>query len=195
MTKETSEKDPQKTSSSAEPQKEDDTKKEPQTLEECLTAENESLIAELEEVKQQLEQAEKEKTELTDTLQRHQAEFDNFRRRTLKEKDDLRLTAASNLLTELLPVLDNFGRALIHGKDDPVLEGVVMVQKQMLDILINNGLSIVGAEGEEFDPKIHDAIVQEEKEGAATNTIIEVLQPGYMFHDKLLRPAMVKVAK
>ena len=70
-----------------------------------------------------------------------------------------------------------------------------MVQKQMLDILINNGLSIVGAEGEEFDPKIHDAIVQEEKEGAATNTIIEVLQPGYMFHDKLLRPAMVKVAK
>lgn len=195
MTKETSEKSPKEAAAAAEPQKEDAMKKEPQTMEECLTAENESLIAELEEVKQQLDLAEKEKADLTDTLQRHQAEFDNFRRRTLKEKDELRLTAASNLLTDLLPVLDNFGRALIHGKGDPVLEGVIMVQKQMLDILSNNGLVIVGAEGEEFDPKIHDAIMQEEKEGAVANTIIEVLQPGYMFHDKLLRPAMVKVAK
>lgn len=169
--------------------------KEPQTMEECLTAENESLIAELNDLEAKLEKAEKGKEELTETLQRHQAEFDNFRRRTLKEKDELRLTAAGNLLTDLLPVLDNFGRALVHSKDDPVLQGVVMVQKQMLEILTNSGLKIVGEEGESFDPKVHDAIMQEEKEGVAPDTIIEVLQPGYMFHDKLLRPAMVKVAK
>ncbi|MEE0776347.1 MAG: nucleotide exchange factor GrpE [Bacillota bacterium] len=193
MTTETTEMNVQETENSS--VEETETAAEPQTMEECLTAENESLIAELEELKQQLEKAEKEKDELTETLQRHQAEFDNFRRRTLKEKDELRLTAASGLLTDLLPVLDNFGRALMHGKDDPVLQGVTMVQKQMLEILVNNGLVIIGAEGEEFDPKVHDAIMQEEKEGAAANTVIEVLQPGYMFHDKLLRPAMVKVAK
>ena len=94
-----------------------------------------------------------------------------------------------------MPVLDNFERALVHGQDDPLYQGVKMVQKQMLDILIASGLVLVGVEGEEFDPNVHDAIAQEAKEGCASNTIIEVLQPGYMFHERLLRPAMVKVAK
>ncbi|MEG1478073.1 MAG: nucleotide exchange factor GrpE [Clostridiales bacterium] len=168
---------------------------EPKTLEQCLTEENEALIAENEECKAAKEAAEKEKDETLETLQRHQAEFENFRKRTLKEKEDLRVSAAGNLLTELLPVLDNFERALIHGKDDPSIEGVKMVQKQMMEILIGSGLVIVGMKGEEFDPKVHDAISQEEKEGFASNTVTEVLQPGFMFHEKLLRPAMVKVAK
>ncbi len=165
------------------------------TMEDFLTEENEALIAENEELKKANDDLSKEKDELTETLQRHQAEFENFRKRTLREKEDLRVGAAGDLLTELLPVLDNFERALVHGQDDPLYQGVKMVQKQMLDILIGSGLILIGAEGEEFDPKVHDAIAQEEKEGYESGRITVVLQPGYMFHDKLLRPAMVKVAK
>lgn len=165
------------------------------TLEEFLTEENQELIAENEELAKAKEELVKEVEELTATLQRHQAEFDNFRKRTLKEKEDLRVSAAGNLLTDLLPVLDNFERALAHGEDNPLYQGVQMVQKQMLDILVGSGLVLVGTEGEEFDPKVHDAIVQEERENFESGQVIEVLQPGYVFHEKLLRPAMVKVAK
>ncbi len=153
------------------------------------------LAAENEALKTKLEALTVERGEEADQLLRLTAEFDNFRRRTLKEKDDLRLTANADLLSALLPVLDNFDRALLHAENSPILEGIQMVQKQLIDILNGNGLIKVGNIGEDFDPQIHDAIMQEEKEGAACNTILEVLQPGYCFHDKLLRAAMVKVAK
>ncbi len=153
------------------------------------------LATENEALKTKLEALTAEHAEEADQLLRLTAEFDNFRRRTLKEKDDLRLTANADLLSALLPVLDNFDRALLHAENSPILEGIQMVQKQLMDILSGNGLIKVGNIGEEFDPKIHDAIMQEEKEGTACGTILEVLQPGYCFHDKLLRAAMVKVAK
>lgn len=153
------------------------------------------LAAENEALKAKLETLTAEHAEEADQLLRLTAEFDNFRRRTLKEKDDLRLTANADLLSALLPVLDNFDRALLHAENSPILEGIQMVQKQLIDILSGNGLIKVGNIGEGFDPKIHDAIMQEEKEGATCGTILEVLQPGYCFHDKLLRAAMVKVAK
>ena len=148
----------------------------------------EDLAAELEAVKTEL-------AEKADQYLRLQAEFDNFRRRTIKEKEDLRQTANADLLSDLLPVLDNLERALVHAEGSPILEGVVMVQKQLLEILDRVGLEKAGAEGEAFDPKFHDAIMQEEKEGTESGTILEVLQPGYKYHDKLLRAAMVKVAK
>lgn len=150
---------------------------------------------ELEELKEELENTKAELAEKADLHLRLQAEFDNFRRRTIKEKDDLRKSANADLLGDLLPVLDNFDRALIHAEDSPILEGIVMVQKQMLEILNRAGLEKVGEPGEDFDPNFHDAIMQEEKEGAPSGSIIEVLQPGYKYQDKLLRAAMVKVAK
>lgn len=156
--------------------------------EESLTKENEALKEELEKVKAELE-------EKADLHLRLQAEFDNFRRRTIKEKDELRKSANADLLGDLLPVLDNFDRALLHAEDSPILEGIVMVQKQMLEILNRAGLEKVGAPGDAFDPKFHDAIMQEEAEDAPSDSIIEVLQPGYKYQDKLLRAAMVKVAK
>jgi molecular chaperone GrpE len=166
----------------------DDEKEEAPDLNDALVAENEALKAELEQCKADLD-------EKADQLLRLSAEFDNFRRRTLKEKDDLRLTANADLLQSLLPVLDNLDRALVHAENSPMLEGILMVQKQLADILNNCGLQKIGEAGEAFDPKIHDGIMQEEKEGATPDTILEVLQPGYQFHDKLLRAAMVKVAK
>lgn len=133
--------------------------------------------------------------EKADLYLRLQAEFDNFRRRTLKEKDELRKTANAELLGELLPVLDNFDRALLHAEDSPILEGIVMVQKQLMDILTRAGLEKAGEEGEMFDPKFHDAVMQEPAEGVESGTILQVLQPGYKYKDKLLRAAMVKVAQ
>ena len=150
---------------------------------------------ELEKLKEELEKTKAELDEKADLHLRLQAEFDNFRRRTLKEKDDLRKSANADLLGDLLPVLDNFDRALVHAEDSPVLEGIVMVQKQMLEILNRAGLEKVGAPGEPFDPNFHDAIMQEETEDVPSGSIIEVLQPGYKYQDKLLRAAMVKVAK
>ena len=125
--------------------------------------------------------------ELKEELEKTKTELD--------EKDDLRKSANADLLGELLPVLDNFDRALVHAEDSPVLEGIVMVQKQMLEILNRAGLEKVGAPGEPFDPNFHDAIMQEETEDAVSGSILEVLQPGYKYQDKLLRAAMVKVAK
>lgn len=158
------------------------------TAEDALIEENEALKAELEAVQNEL-------AEKADLHLRLQAEFDNFRRRTVKEKEDLRKTAAGDVLGELLPVLDNFDRALIHAEDSPILEGIVMVQKQMLEILERAGLEKLGKVGEVFDPNFHDAIMQEPGETAESGTILEVLQPGYSFNGKLLRAAMVKVAQ
>ena len=161
---------------------------EEKSVETLLTEENEALKDELESVKAEL-------AEKADLHLRLQAEFDNFRRRTIKEKDDLRKTANADLLTNLLPVLDNFDRALVHAEDSPILEGIVMVQKQLLDILDRAGLAKVGEEGEIFDPNFHEAVMQEEQEGAESGTILQVLQQGYKYQDKLLRAAMVKVAR
>ena len=133
--------------------------------------------------------------ETEDRLLRLQAEFDNFRRRTVREKDDLRQTANADLLASLLPVLDNFDRALAHAEDSPILEGIVMVQKQFWDILNREGLEKAGAEGEVFDPKFHDAVMQEPQEGTEPGIILQVLQPGYKYKDRLLRAAMVKVSQ
>lgn len=173
---------------SAEPEDTTEEAAEENVAEESLTEENEALKEELEKVKAELE-------EKADLHLRLQAEFDNFRRRTIKEKDELRKSANADLLGDLLPVLDNFDRALLHAEDSPILEGIVMVQKQMLEILNRAGLEKVGAPGDAFDPNFHDAIMQEEKEDAPSDSIIEVLQPGYKYQDKLLRAAMVKVAK
>ncbi len=155
----------------------------------------EAAAPDAEELKAEIEALKEEIAEKDDRHLRLQAEFDNFRRRTLREKDDLRQNATADLLGDLLPVLDNFDRALVHAEESPVLEGIVMVQRQLMDILERAGLSKAGEVGEAFDPKFHDAIMQEEREGTEAGVILEVLQPGYKLHDKLLRAAMVKVSQ
>ncbi len=159
-----------------------------QTLVECLTAENESLIAENAALAKECEEAK-------EGLLRIKAEFDNYRRRTLKEKEELSQVAAGNLIACLLPVLDNFERALAHGSEQGLLAGMEMVQNQMIAILGEAGLTAVGKIGEAFDPKFHDAIAQEETAEAEKDTIVEIWQQGYMMGERLLRPALVKVAK
>lgn len=130
---------------------------------------------------------------------RQRAEFDNFRKRTQREKDQIRESAAETLLAKLLPVLDNMDRALssINSASDikSVREGVNMIVTQFRRTMEAEGLKQVEALNERFDPNLHDALAAEENADVAAGHIFEVLLPGYAYKEKLLRPAMVKVAK
>lgn len=132
-------------------------------------------------------------------LQRQQAEFDNFRKRTQKEKDDLVKYAAERVLTSMLPIVDNFERALAAAKSNSDMEsfsrGVEMIFRQMMTILEKEGLRPIEAVGKPFDPNLHEAVLQEDSEEHAENIVIEELQKGYYLKDKIIRPSMVKVAK
>ncbi|MBW6471169.1 MAG: nucleotide exchange factor GrpE [Methanosarcinaceae archaeon] len=143
--------------------------------------------------------SEDEIAQLNDKLLRLGAEFDNFRKRSNREKDDLRKHATENLMLEMLEVCDNFERALHSAKaaDDPksVVKGVEMVLKQFISILEKEGVKKIECKGEEFDPYLHEAMLHIETNDYPDNTIIDVHKPGYMLHSKVIRPVMVTVAK
>lgn len=130
-------------------------------------------------------------------LVRLQADFDNYRKRVQKEKEEFFKYASVSLCEALLPVLDNFQLALAASEQDPakVLEGVEMIYRQLQDVLQKEGLEPIEAVGREFDPSRHEAIMQENTDAHPDNTVIEELRRGYYLRDRLLRPAMVKVAK
>lgn len=129
---------------------------------------------------------------------RAQADFDNFRRRTQKEKEELAQYASLKLVGQLLPVLDNFERALQSagdsGESGSFSKGVDMIFRQLFQVLENEGLRRMEAAGTPFDPELHQAIMQVESEEHAEGTVVEVVQNGYWLKDKVLRPAMVKVS-
>lgn len=144
-----------------------------------------------------LELAAKDKLiqESNDRLKRMQADFDNFRRRTRQEKEELSSIVAQNLIKELLPLLDNFERALAadSGDIEGFKEGVQMILKQFMAILEKNGLEPIQAVGEKFDPNFHEAIMRVADETQEEDTIAEELQRGYSVRGRVIRPSMVKV--
>jgi len=136
-----------------------------------------------------------ENAQLKDRYLRTLADFENFRKRSEREKSDFFKYALAGLLRELLPVLDNFDRALDHAGDgDDFHRGVLLIYKQLFDTLTKHGLRPIDQANVPFDPKIHEAVVREEDPSVPSHTVIAVLQKGYFLHDRLLRPAMVKVA-
>jgi molecular chaperone GrpE len=141
------------------------------------------------------EVASQETAEMKDRYLRTLADFENFRKRSEREKSDFFKYALAGLLRELLPVLDNFDRALEHAAEgDDFHRGVLLVYKQMFDALTKHGLRPIDQAGVPFDPNIHEAVVREEDPSVPSHTVVAVLQKGYFIHDRLLRPAMVKVA-
>jgi molecular chaperone GrpE len=132
-----------------------------------------------------------------DQLLRLQAEFENFRRRSKREVDDIKQTAGADVLRALLPVIDNLDRALQTSANsaEAVVEGIKMIHAQMMETLKLSGLETVPALGEKFDPHLHEAVAVAPAEDAPDDSIVEVLQPGYAVKGKLIRPAMVKVAR
>jgi len=142
-----------------------------------------------------------EVVDLKDRLLRHQAEFDNFRKRALKERQEALQYGHQNLAKDLLSAVDNLDRALEHSRASEggdlksLLRGVELVQKELLGALGNHGVNRVEALGKIFDPTLHEAMAQVPDGSVPPNTVLEVLEEGYQLRDRLIRPARVVVAK
>ena len=148
-------------------------------------------------VSDELEKLAAEKADLKNTLLRLQADFDNYRKRIDRERHHERHRGAEVLVENLLPVLDGFDRAISAHRDaahDESRKGFELIRKQMLDVLSKQGLQKIETEGKPFDPNFHHAIERVETCDQPDDTVLEELQSGYVFHGKVLRPAMVRVA-
>jgi molecular chaperone GrpE len=138
-----------------------------------------------------------EKQELTNTLVRRQADFENYRKRVERERQQDRHRGVESLIESLLPVLDTFDRALASPDDSAYLDyrkGFELVRRQLWETLAKQGLVRIDALGQEFNPHFHHAIESVETSEHADGIVIGEMQPGYLFHDRVLRPAMVRVA-
>lgn len=132
---------------------------------------------------------------LNDRYLRTLADFDNYRKRTERDKEDFRRYALTNILRDLLPILDNFDRALDHAEEgDEFHKGVLLIYKQLWDVLQKAGLTPINETGVHFNPNLHEAVMREDDSSVPSQTVTAVLQKGYFLHDRLLRPALVKVA-
>jgi molecular chaperone GrpE len=159
------------------------------------------MAAEVEEdaIAADLARARAEAESYLDDLRRLQADFDNYRKRTLREQTARTASASQALVTRLLPVLDNFERAVSAAEQsrdfDGMLKGVEMVLGTLRGVLEGEGLVKIEAEGKPFDPERHEAVIAVEHEGAEPGMVVDIIRAGYELGGKVLRPAMVKVAK
>lgn len=136
--------------------------------------------------------------ELTDRVKRQMAEFENFRKRTEKEKSTMYEMGARDIIEKMLPVVDNFERGLAAIPEDarqqPVAEGMEKIYKQLQKTLEDTGVKPIEAVGKEFDPNFHNAVMHVEDESLGENVVVEELQKGYTYRDTVVRHSMVKVA-
>ena len=132
---------------------------------------------------------------------RLQADFENFRRRTLKEREEAYQYGHQNLVKDLLPTVDNLERAIEHARKsgredlDGLLQGIDLVQRELMGVLAKHGVTEIDALGQAFDPSIHEALAQVEDPTVPANTVVQVFQKGYRLRDRLLRPAQVVVSR
>jgi molecular chaperone GrpE len=167
---------------------------------ECI--ENE-LTKEFEELRVQLEDKSKKCEEYVGMIQRMAAEFDNYKKRTAREKEALYSDTVGDVIAEFLPVVDNFERALqAAGKDEDSIKadvqslkgGIEMVLRQMKEVMKNMGVEEIKSLGEQFDPQFHNAVMHVEDESQGENVVLEEFQKGYLIKEKVIRHSMVKVA-
>lgn len=161
----------------------------------------EMLANELQSLKDEFESRSKELEEAKDRHLRVQAEMDNFRRRSLKEKQESLRYGQQNLVKDLLGVVDNLQRAIEHAEENGdadlqgLLQGVELVNRELLATLGKHGVNLIEAHERQFDPAFHEAMGQVENDTVPTNTVVAELQTGYMLHDRLIRPSRVMVSK
>ena len=170
-----------------------------ETSEEEIIEEEAGGDAQAEETEKDGKEKKDKKTEqieeLTDRLQRTMAEFDNYRKRTEKEKASMYVIGAKEVVEKILPVVDNFERGLAAAQEgDAFAEGMQMVYKQLMAALSEMGVQPIEAVGQAFDPNLHNAVMHVEDPEAGENTIVEELQKGYLYKDFVVRHSMVKVA-
>lgn len=173
---------------------------EEQTVSDEETTEVEETVTEeaevIEEASNEAEhQTEDKAAEYLDRWQRLMAEFDNYRKRSEKEKADTYDYAVSNTVAEMLPVIDNFERALkVESQDKNLFAGVEMIYKQMMGLLEKLHVTPIDAVGKEFDPNLHNAVMHIDDENLGENIVAEELQKGYLYKEKVIRHSLVKVA-
>ena len=157
---------------------------------------NEETTLPAAEYEKMLKEKDDKLNEVTDRYQRLMAEYDNFKKRTQKEKEAIYIDSVKDTVAELLPVIDNLLRAIdsFADKESNECKGVSMVLKQTEDIFTKIGVSEIKAVGEEFNPELHNAVMHVEDETVADTTIVEEFQKGYIYKDKVIRYSMVKVA-
>ena len=172
-------------------------KEELKDLDEQATTEVEAEMVDTPIQNDELSKLQGELKTLNETYLRLYADFENFRKRTSKEKLDISSYAISDVMTKLLPIIDNFDRALSveSEKQGSFYEGMNMISKQLKDVLISEGLEKIECVGEAFDPNLHYGVQIGNEEGYEDDIILEELQTGYKYKNKVIRPAMVKVNK
>ncbi len=152
---------------------------------------------ELSVAKAKIEELEAKLEETENKMLRIQADFENYRRRVRLDQEAAQKYRAQSLISDILPALDNFERALQIKTDDEktksVLQGMEMVYRQLLQALEKEGVEAIDAVGKEFDPTLHQAVMQVEDENYESNVVVEELQKGYKLKDRVIRPSMVKV--
>lgn len=149
------------------------------------------------DIQTMLKKSEEKCFDLSDRLQRSLAEFDNFRKRTAKEKASMYDDGASDTIIKLLPIIDNFERAInsyTKDEEDNFYKGIVLILKQLEEMLVSVGVTEILSIGEKFDPNIHYAVMHIDDKKYGENEITEVMQKGYMYKEKVIRHSMVKVA-
>ncbi|MYL33416.1 nucleotide exchange factor GrpE [Pontibacillus yanchengensis] len=165
--------------------------------EEVIDHPEQEVVEDTNPASNEVEQLRQEKDETYQRLLRLQADYDNFRRRSQKEREDDLKYKSQDLVEELLPIVDNFERALqTEVQDDSAksfVEGINMVYRQLKDALNKQGVEEIPAVGEEFDPNMHQAVMQVNDENYESNVVVEELQKGYKLKDRVIRPSMVKV--
>ena len=152
------------------------------------------LESEISELKAQLEAKEKELAEQNDKYMRMYAEYDNFRKRSAKERDGIYADAYADAIISILPILDNIERAVGYTDAEAVLKGVQMILKGANEAFDKMGVKSFGEKGDEFDPNRHNAVMHVEDESLGENVVADVFQKGYTKGDKVIRYAMVSVA-
>jgi molecular chaperone GrpE len=163
--------------------------------------ENRELHEEVERLGAELEQARGELVRHEERAVRLAADFDNFRKRNLREHEEAHRYGHENLVKDLLGAVDNLDRAAEHARRsgaadfESMLQGVELVQRELQGVLAKHGVVRIEAAGETFDPTVHEAVAQQEEGSVPANTVVQVYQPGYRLWDRLLRPARVVVSK
>lgn len=150
------------------------------------------------ELQQDLDQARSENEELKDRLVRAQADFENYKRRMQREKEELAVYANQKLILNLLPVLDNLERALTTAAspgDEKLRQGVELTARSFRELLGKEGITAIEAVGQPFDPNVHEAVMTEESTEQEDGTVLFEFQKGYRLGDRVIRPSMVKVCK
>ncbi|HHW48157.1 MAG TPA: nucleotide exchange factor GrpE [Clostridiaceae bacterium] len=168
------------------------------SAEEKLSEETENLAKEIENLKNQINEKSKKCDEYLDLLQRTAAEFDNYKKRTAREKDALYSDAVCDVIKSFLPVLDSVDRALeACGKDstkESLVEGIELIGRQIQTVLKSLGIEPIKSVGEKFNPELHNAVMHVEDEEYGQNVVVEEFQKGYVYKERVIRYSMVKVA-